>query len=146
MFRPLHAGRTLLFAAATLLAACGPEEEGATVLDNDTNDALRDEPEAESRLCAELACPSDQICVVPPLFCDDSGDAPVLRRDDAFCRPISAGEGLIEDPSLDLAAAIIASQLCDDPQPIGPAEDFDAPPLGLRCPDIDVTCEQLERS
>ncbi len=138
MFRPLRTGRALFFAAVTIFAACGPEEDGDVLID-DTNDELRDEPEEESRLCAELACPSDQICVVPPIFCDDSGDTPFLRRDDAFCRPVSAGDGLSEDPSLDLATALVASQFCDDPQPIGPDEDEGRPPLGLRCPDIDVT-------
>jgi len=143
-----HIGRSLVFTLAATLAACAAEDGDYVVSDadaRDTSDELRDEPPENSQLCAELACPSDQVCVLPPLHCDDSGDSPVLRRDDAFCRPLATGDALAGDSSLDLTIAVVASQLCDNPQPIGPDEGPDGPPLGLRCPDIDLTCEQLER-
>ena len=148
MFRLQRIGRSLVFTLGATLAACGADDDDYVASDSydaDSSDELRDDPPPESQLCAELACPSDQVCIVPPLHCDDSGDEPVLLRDDAFCRPISAGDALNHDASLELTVAVIASQLCDDPQPIGPDEDGEVPPVGLRCPDIDVTCEQLER-
>ena len=148
MFHLQRRGRSLLLTLAATLAACSAEDDDFVASDGDAQDAsdeLRDQPPAESQLCAELACPSDQVCVVPPLHCDDSGDAPILRRDDPFCRPLAAGDALAADASLELTAAVVASQLCYDPTPIGPEEGADGPPLGLRCPDLDLTCEQLER-
>jgi len=140
-------GRSLLFTLAATLAACAAEDDDSFISDGDardTSDDLRDEPPEESQLCAELACSSDQVCVVPPLHCDDSGDTPVLRRDDAFCRPLATGDAFAGDSSLDLTIAVVASQLCYDPQPLGHEEGLDGPLVGLRCPDIDLTCEQLQ--
>lgn len=145
-------GRSLLLTFAATLAACSAEDDDYVASDSDaqdTSDELRDQPPEESQLCAELACPSDQVCVVPPLHCDDSGDEPILRRDDAFCRPLATGDVLALDASLDasldLTVAVVASQLCHDPTPISSDEGADGPPIGLRCPDLDLTCEQLER-
>jgi hypothetical protein len=133
--RPLRPA-SVLFAALALatLAACdhGDDEFVASV--GDGADDLADAPTPAETICQELACSDDQACVIPPLFCDDSGATPQLRRDDPFCRPIAAPADVVVDAEVLTA---VAAPYCPDAQLVGD----DVASRSLRCPDLDVVCD-----
>ncbi|MCA9659770.1 MAG: hypothetical protein KC486_15615 [Myxococcales bacterium] len=132
---PLRPASVLLAALAlTTLAACdhGDDESVASV--GDGADDLADAPTPAEKICLELACADDQVCVIPPLHCDDSGDTPQLRRDDPFCRPIAASAGVVVDAEVLTA---VASPYCPDAQLVGDG----VASRSLYCPDLDVVCD-----
>ncbi|MEZ4381899.1 MAG: hypothetical protein R3A79_11180 [Nannocystaceae bacterium] len=134
--RRLLPSASLLLAALALasLAACDERDDEFVASVGDGIDDVADAPTPAEMVCLELSCPSDHVCVIPPLYCDDSGDAPQLRRSAPFCRPLAAAAAAVSD---DRALAATAAPYCPDAQVIGDG----ARSRSLQCPDIDVVCD-----
>lgn len=119
------------------LAACDRDDDDTTVADDESGERDADD-DPEALICADLNCGEGHTCVVPGLYCDRSGPAPVLTRDAPYCAVPSAGPTLHAD---DRSRELQAQGLCPSPDVIVSDDGRDG--TIVRCPalDIDPVCE-----
>ncbi|MCB9700971.1 MAG: hypothetical protein H6711_03695 [Myxococcales bacterium] len=126
------------------VGACERGDDGSTSVagtdgaGESAGDDLSDDDDEAPLTCAEMTCPQDSVCINPPAYCDESEDPPVLRRDDAYCRPITSGGGA--SAAIDDVTLIgLARPECDL---LTPALAWDAAGQAIiTCPDIQLPCE-----